>query len=103
MKKHKLKATIWVNPDFVDDEDHEIRPTLEDYWNGRLSLDELNIYDGFLNWEEMRLMEKSGYVEIQSHTMTHNKYPISDKIIDFVSPDTKIDWLHWNLLAEDNR
>lgn len=101
LKKHKLKATIWVNPDFIDEDSHEIRPTLEEYWNGKLSLEELNSYDGFINWEEMRLMEKSGFIEIQSHTMTHNKYPISENIIDFVSPTTKIDWLHWILFPED--
>lgn len=101
LKKNKLKATIWVNPDFVDDSDDRIRPTLEDYWNNKISLEELNNYDGFLNWAEMREMEKSGYIEIQSHTLTHTKYPISDKIIDFVNPETKIDWLYWNLFPED--
>lgn len=101
LKKYKLKATIWVNPDFVDNNDTRIRPTLEDYWNNKISLEELNKVDGFLNWEEMRLMEKSGLVDIQSHTMTHTKYPVSDKIVDFISPDTKIDWLYWNLFPED--
>ena len=101
LKKYKLKATIWVNPEFVDNSDRRIRPTLEDYWNGNKTLNELNEYDGVLNWEEMKLMEQSGLVEIQSHTMTHTKYPISDKIVDFYSPTTKIDWLHWNLFPED--
>lgn len=101
LKKYKLKATIWLNPDFVNKNDTEVRPTLEDYWNGKITLPELNNYDGFLNWEEMRLMEKSGLVEIQSHTLTHTKYPVSDKIIDFVSPNTKIDWLYWNLFPDD--
>jgi peptidoglycan/xylan/chitin deacetylase (PgdA/CDA1 family) len=101
LKKHKLKATIWVNPEFVDDNDDRIRPTLEDYWNNKISLDELNEFDGFLNWAEMREMEKSGIIEIQSHTLTHTQYPISDKIIDFVNPETKIDWLYWNLFPDD--
>ncbi|OGU60703.1 MAG: hypothetical protein A3K31_00135 [Ignavibacteria bacterium RIFOXYA12_FULL_35_25] len=101
LKRYKLKATIWVNPDFVDENNNRIRPTLDDYWNGKIRLDELNQYDGFLNWEEMRLMERSGLIDIQSHTMTHTKYPISDKIVDFVSPGNKIDWLYWNLFPED--
>lgn len=101
LKKYKLKATIWVAPDFVDSNDHRVRPTLEDYWNNKISLDELNGYDGFLTWEEMRIMEKSGCVDIQSHTLTHTKYPVSDEIIDFVSPSTKIDWLYWNLHRDD--
>lgn len=101
LKKHNLKATIWVNPDFVDNNDNRLRPTLEDYWNNNITLEELNEYDGFLNWAEMREMEKSGHIEIQSHTLTHTKYPISDRIVDFVNPKTKIDWLYWNLFPDD--
>lgn len=101
LKKYKLKATFWVNPDFVDGNDIRIRPTLEDYWDNKRTLNELNKMDGFVNWEEMKLMEKSGYVDIQSHTLTHARYPVSDKIVDFVNPTTKIDWLYWNLYPED--
>ncbi len=101
LEKYGLKGTIFVNPDFVDNSDRKIRPTLKDYWAGKVSLDELNNYDGFLNWEEMRLLEKSGVMEIQSHTMTHTKYPVSDEIIDFVNPNTRIDWLYWNMFPED--
>lgn len=101
LKKYKLKATIWINPDFINDNDSRVRPTLDDYWAGKYSLEELNQLDGFFNWNEMRLMEKSGVVDIQSHTMSHAKYPISDKIIDFVTPSTKIDWLHWNLFPDE--
>lgn len=101
LKKYNIKATIWINPEFVSNDDNSLSPTLDDYWNGKYSLSELNAYDGFLNWSEMRLMEKSGLVDIQSHTMTHTKYLVSDKIIDFVSPNTKIDWLYWNLFPED--
>ena len=101
LKKYKLKATFWINPDFIDNNDLRIRPTLEDYWDNKISLDELNDADGFVNWEEMKVMEKSGYVDIQSHTYTHARYPVSDKIIDFVNPSTKIDWLYWNLYPDD--
>ena len=49
----------------------------------------------------MREMEKSGLVEIHSHTMTHTQYPVSEEIVDFVSPKSRIDWLHWNLFPEE--
>lgn len=101
LKKYKLKATIWVNPEFVDNNDSRIRPNLDDYWNGKYTLQDLNDFDGFINWEEMRLMEKSGFIEIQSHTLSHTKFPVSDEIVDFISPNTKIDWLHWNLFPDD--
>jgi peptidoglycan/xylan/chitin deacetylase (PgdA/CDA1 family) len=101
LKKYKIKATIWVNPQFVNNDDAKIYPTLEDYWNNKISLEKLNKIDGYLNWEEMRLMEKSGYVDIQSHTLTHTRYPISNEIVDFVNPTTRIDWLYWNLYPHD--
>lgn len=101
LKKYNMKATFWISPEFIEENDNRIRPSLEDYWTGKKSLEELNEIDGFLNWAEMRLMEKSGLIDIQSHTMTHNKYPISDKIIDFVNPKTKIDWLYWYLFPND--
>lgn len=101
LKKYGYKATIWVNPEFVDPNDEQISPTLEDYWNGKVTLEELQSIDGFLNWAEMRKMEKSGLVDIQSHTMSHARYPISKEIVDFVSPLTKIDWLHWNLFPKE--
>jgi len=101
LKRMGYKATIWVNPEFVDDSDNTIAPTLEDYWEGKVTLEELQRIDGFLNWAEMHEMEKSGLIDIQSHTMTHTKYPVSDEIVDFVAPHTKIDWLHWNLFPED--
>lgn len=99
--KNKMRGTIFVNPDFVDNNNQKVRPNLFDYWNGKITLNELNKYDGFLNWEEMRIMEKSGFIDIQSHTMTHTQYPVSDEIIDFVNPDTKIDWIYWNLFPDD--
>ena len=33
--------------------------------------------------------------------MSHTKFPISSKIVDFVSPNTKIDWLYWNFYPAD--
>lgn len=81
LKKYGLKATIFVNPDFVDKR-NELRPNLDDYWDGRCSYDDLNKW-GFLSWKEMRIMEASGLVKIESHTMSHTKYTVSDKIKGF--------------------
>lgn len=84
LKKYKAKATIFINPVFVDKQ-NTIRKTLEDYWNNKANLRELNQW-GFLSWDEMRLMEKSGLIDIQSHTLTHTKYFVSDKIIGLHHP-----------------
>ena len=81
LKKYGLKGTIFVSPEFVDGR-NLIRPNLLDVWNGNADENDL-IKWGFLSWEEMRIMEASGVMDIQSHTMSHIKYPVSDKLLDF--------------------
>lgn len=84
LKKYDAKATIFVNPIFVDKRSI-VRKTLEDYWHNRASLEEIDNW-GFLSWDEMKVMEQSGFIDIQSHTLTHTKYFISDKIVGFHHP-----------------
>jgi len=84
LKKYKAKATIFINPVFVDKRP-VVRKTLEDYWNNKTSMEEINRW-GFLGWDEMRFMEHSGCVDIQSHTLTHTKYFVSDKLKSFHHP-----------------
>lgn len=84
LKKYGFKATIFVNPAFVDP-GGTVRATLEDYWTGKKSYKEIDKW-GFLSWEEMRIMQNSGFVDIQSHTLTHTKYFVSDKLTGFHFP-----------------
>lgn len=99
LKKYNAKATIFINPEFIDPSD-EVRPNLEDMRSGKIKEHDLKPM-GFLNWEEMRLMEKSGLVDIQSHALTHTWYFSGPKLIDFHKPgDKKYPWLAWNLRPE---
>ena len=99
IKKYGAKATIFVNPDFVDP-NNRIRPNLEDVWSGKAGEDEIQPL-GFLNWEEMRLMEKSGLVDIQSHALSHTWYFSGPKLFDFYKPgDKQYPWLAWNMKPE---
>ena len=90
LKKYNAKGTIFVSPWYVQ-ENKKARPTLEDVWNGKIKEEELQSL-GFLSWEEMRLMEQSGVMDIQSHTISHTKYYSSDKIRDFHHP--RADYLY---------
>ena len=81
LKKYAFKATIFINPEFVP-KDNQNNGTLFDYWENKKTLADIDKW-GFLNWDEMSEMEESGIIDIQSHTMSHTKYFISDKIIDF--------------------
>lgn len=91
LKKYKIKATIFCSIDYIDPES-KVRSTLENVWNNELKEDELDSW-GFCSVEELKIMESSGYVDIQSHTLTHDKYPVSDKIIGFHYPgNTKVNF-----------
>ncbi|MGC9375979.1 MAG: polysaccharide deacetylase family protein [Bacteroidales bacterium] len=81
LKKYGLKATIFVSPEFIDKR-NIVRPNLEDVWQEKAEEQDLKQW-GFLSWEEMRIMQSSGVIDIQSHTMSHTKYPVSAKLIGF--------------------
>lgn len=98
LKKYGFKATIFVSPEFVDLK-NGIRPNLDDYEQGRAGLNEITRW-GYLSWEEMRLMEKSGLVDIQSHTMTHTRYFVSDRLVGFHHPGADILYPAGNLFPE---
>jgi peptidoglycan/xylan/chitin deacetylase (PgdA/CDA1 family) len=84
LKKYNLKATIFVCPELVDSRE-VIRPNLEDNWKKMVSYEEIN-QSGYLSWSEMNVMLNSGLVDIQSHTMSHTKYFVSDKLTGFHHP-----------------
>lgn len=98
LKKYGFKGTIFVSPDLVDLKSDK-RNTLIDYWASKVSLKEIEKY-GFLNWDEMREMEKSGVMDIQSHTLTHTKYFISDKLLGFHHPGVDCLYPIGNLFPE---
>jgi peptidoglycan/xylan/chitin deacetylase (PgdA/CDA1 family) len=98
LKKYECHGTLFVNPDFVDPIE-TFRPNLEDFWNGRIPAQYLPA-GGFLSWLEMREMESSGHIDIQSHGLTHTWYFSSAEIVDFHHPGDSYPWLAWNARPE---
>lgn len=96
LKKYSAKATVFINPELT--EYHIPRKTLEDYTCGRASLDEITTH-GYLSWEEMAEMEQSGLVDVQSHTYTHTKHFISDRLKGFHNPGYDNTYLAFNLTS----
>lgn len=80
-KKYGMRITLFVCPELVDPGDH-VRPNFDDVEAGRCSASDLNGL-GNLSWGELRHMQASGYADVQSHTMSHAKYPISDRLRGF--------------------
>ncbi|WP_218932239.1 polysaccharide deacetylase family protein [Adhaeretor mobilis] len=93
-KRLGFKFTIFINPEFVDPRDI-VRPTLDDVAAGKISNEKLDWW-GFLSWPEMRIMEESGLVDIQSHTLTHTWHFSGEKIVDYHHPGDSYQWLTWN-------
>lgn len=85
LEKYQMPGTVFVSTDFVEDYRPGVLPTLHDHWEGKKSLNELE-YWGYLNWEEMRLMEKTPWVKVESHTATHMKYPFKEALKDIHHP-----------------
>jgi peptidoglycan/xylan/chitin deacetylase (PgdA/CDA1 family) len=94
LQRHGFKATIFMSTDFTDPSPNS-RLTLRDVWERRIPESELP-GPGFLSVAEMRLMEQTGVVRIESHTVTHTWYPISPEITDFHAPNSNHPWLIWN-------
>jgi peptidoglycan/xylan/chitin deacetylase (PgdA/CDA1 family) len=98
LKKYNLKGTIFINPEFVDTS-RDKRSNLQDVWEGKQKMKELKTL-GFLNWPEIEELDKSGVMDIQSHSMSHNFYFQSNEIIDVYSGQPKYDWPAWYLRPE---
>ena len=84
MKKYGIKGTIFINPEFVDPSSG-IRTLESNKGETR----------GFLNWDEIKFLDKTEEFDIQSHSMSHNFYFKSDKLIDIHDGSDKYHWLAW--------
>jgi len=78
LKRFNLKAVAYVVTGRVPEED---RP------------DRL-----LCNWKEIREMHGSGAVDIQSHSVLHDSVAVSERVLDFVNPDTTLSFLNGDLV-----
>lgn len=92
LKKYGLRGTVFVNPEFVDPSTKTRDQFDPDSKSGKQTLKNSL---GFLNWDEIIAMDKSGIMDIQSHSMSHNFYFSSKKIIDIYEGQNKYDWIAW--------
>ncbi|MEL4457169.1 polysaccharide deacetylase family protein [Lutimonas vermicola] len=102
LKKYNLKATIFMTSDFIDPREIRRSQNSSEYHKTHCAKD---CCAGFLSFPEMREMEASGLVEIQSHAKTHTWYFKGPKIVDFWHPGaaTKVGgpiWMLWNRFPE---
>lgn len=89
LKKYGFKATVFLIPGFTK-EAVTYYPNLEDYWSGKVSLEEVldrdKSGDPLLNWDEISKMHESGLIDFQSHSLYHHKIFTKPEIVDFFNP-----------------
>jgi peptidoglycan/xylan/chitin deacetylase (PgdA/CDA1 family) len=97
LEKFRLKATVYVTAEFVDPGE-TVRRRSD---SSEREHDPAGCCAGFLSYREMREMEASGLVEIQSHSLTHTWYFKGPAIVDFWRPGAATRplgpvWMLWN-------
>ena len=87
LKKYNLKATIFIITSRLGEErkSGEISNHYQSNLEGSLKGCAGKSAESFLTWGEVREMEESGLIDIQSHTLTHARYFVSPEIRDFNS------------------
>lgn len=98
LKKYGFKGTVYISPEFVDKRDI-IRPlAYDDIISGK----KIKLEDnwGYLSWNEIKILDESGILDIQGHAMSHTWYFSSDKIRSIHHKGDKYYWLWWNRFPE---
>jgi len=104
LQKYSLRATIFVNPEFVEPREI-VRPQYHPQNIDDIVDLPVETYAGFLSWPEIRIMEKSGLVDIQSHALTHTWHFSGPQIVDYWHPGSATEsggpvWMLWNRFPE---
>jgi peptidoglycan/xylan/chitin deacetylase (PgdA/CDA1 family) len=96
LKKYDMCGAVYVNPEFVDP-GTELRPTLDDLGGNVEELHSIE-HRGFMNWAELEVLDSSGVLDVQSHSMSHTWYFTGPGIVDSYAPGSAptYPWMSWN-------
>jgi peptidoglycan/xylan/chitin deacetylase (PgdA/CDA1 family) len=93
LRHYGCRAILFAIPGLVPD-DATRYPNLEDLWRGRATLEQLAErarVQPLCTWRELRAMQASGVVDVQSHSMTHSRVATSPRLVDFYHPGYPIE------------
>lgn len=100
LQKYGLKGTIFSVLQKIENE-QLLRPTIEDVWRGDLAKAELPLVNEpfitnalgfkerkslFLNWEEIRFLNRSEVFDFAPHSLRHNRVFVSSEYNKFFQP-----------------
>lgn len=91
LRRHGVPATIFVSLDFIDP-GTELRPRLDEPDRAA----ELR-WDGYLNLAELRALEDSGLVDVESHGTDHGRVAVGPEVVDILGPRNwrRHAWVQW--------
>lgn len=101
LRRYNFPATLFVSLDFIES-GKKIRLTLEDVELGRCRAEDIQ-WEGYLNWAELRLMQASGLIDIQSHGIDHGRVETSCKMVDTITSENwrHLAWVQWRAMPGD--
>jgi hypothetical protein len=88
LRKFGFKGIVFAISRLVPHDDREF-PNLDDVHRGRADLEELSSRSAvqpLCTWRELKAMHASGLIDIQSHSCSHYRVPISPRVVDFHHP-----------------
>lgn len=94
LDKYGFKGTLFCSTDFIDPSG-KVRPNLKDVWEGKSKLNEL-VTLGYCSYEELKLLDENGLLDIQGHAQSHTWYFSSPKVVGFCNGNEQPAWLEWN-------
>ena len=100
LRKYGMKGAVYVNPEFVDP-GTELRPTTDDLAGSNGMPQDID-QRGFMNWTELKTLDETGVIDVQSHSLTHTWYFTGPKIVDCYTPSSAkaYPWMAWNARPE---
>lgn len=99
LKKYGFVGISFLIPSIINDND-EVFPNLEDFWQGKTSMDTISQRESispFCKWNEIKTMHNSGIIDFQSHSNYHSSVFVSNKLVNFVNPAFKPSLLNSSL------
>ena len=87
LKRYSMKATIFMAAGWIDN-NPSLNTQMPTFGPSR------DKSRGYLGPAEIRALQTSGCIDIQSHGLSHDSIFVSDEILGFVSPDNQPHGLH---------
>ena len=89
LKKYGFCAILFAIPGLVPT-NNQVFPNLENTWTDNCPLETITSRERIqplCTWSELLTIHQSGFIDVQSHSLTHSRINISSKVVDFINPE----------------